>query len=158
MVYPGSHALSDEFFDTQTDRTTWKKKDLYFFNEEQLSWFKNRNIQPHKICAHVGDLILWDSRTIHYGAEPSPASNTIRTVIYASYAPARLATPETLNLKAQIFRKYGGTSHWPYNNIYVRPTETLLEDGTRDPRDRDQPREMPEMSDKLLKLAGVKPY
>jgi hypothetical protein len=33
-----------------------------------------------------------------------------------------------------------------------------LEDGTRDPRDRDAPLEPPEMTDKLLKLAGVKPY
>lgn len=158
VVYPGSHLLNDEFFDTQTDKTTWEPLDRYMFSKDQLYWFAERNIKPFKVCADVGDLIMWDSRTVHYGSEPSEASNTIRTAIYAAYTPAHLATAETLKTKADIFEEWGGTTHWPHDNVVKRSYQTFLEDGTRDPRDRNRPRELPELSDKLLKLAGVKPY
>ncbi|RDW63249.1 hypothetical protein BP6252_10794 [Coleophoma cylindrospora] len=158
VVLPGSHNLHDEYIETQTDHSTWKKDDLIFVNKEQLAWFKSRNIHPHKVCADPGDLILWDSRVVHYGAVPSPASNTIRTVIYASYAPAKLASSETLKLKAEVFRRYDGTSHWPYDNIAVKDATSIEGHGTKDPWARERPTEMPELSDKLLKLAGVKPY
>jgi hypothetical protein len=158
MVYPGSHRLNDEYFDTQTDKSTWMKLDRYLFNAEQLEWFKAKGVEPHKVCADVGDLILWDSRTIHYGAEPTEKSSQIRTVIYAAYTPVRLATPEQIELKKKVFEVFGGTTHWPHDNIVPRATETYLPDGTRDPRDRDQPLELPEMSNHLLQLAGVKAY
>ncbi|KAH7028758.1 uncharacterized protein B0I36DRAFT_324529 [Microdochium trichocladiopsis] len=158
VVYPGSHALNEVFFDTQTDSATWNPLDRFLFDKEQLAWFAAHGSTPLKVCADVGDLILWDSRTIHYGAEPTERSSQIRTVIYAAYTPARLASPEQLALKKEVFEKYGGTTHWPHQNIIARETATYLEDGTRDPRDRDAPLELPEMSDKLLKLAGAKAY
>jgi ectoine hydroxylase-related dioxygenase (phytanoyl-CoA dioxygenase family) len=158
LVYPGSHKLMDEFFDTQTDKDTWKRIDFFKFDEAQLSWFTSRGIKPQKVCAEVGDLILWDSRTIHYGSIPTEKSSQIRTVIYAAYTPARLASEETLKKKTEIFEQGGATTHWPHDNIRIREVKTFLEDGTRDPRDRDEPVEKPEMTDKLLKLAGVKRY
>lgn len=158
MVYPGSHKLNDEFFDTQTDKNTWETIDRYLFNETQLSWFASHGIRPHKVCAEIGDLILWDSRLIHYGSEPSELSNQIRTVIYAAYTPARLANEEALEKKKEIFGQWGATTHWPHDNIRVRDVQTFLEDGTRDPRDRDHPLEPPEMTDRLFKLAGMKSY
>ncbi|ETS75478.1 hypothetical protein PFICI_12422 [Pestalotiopsis fici W106-1] len=158
VVYPGSHALFDEFFDTQTDKHDWNPLDRYMFSAQQLQWLKDRGVYPHKVCADVGDLIIWDSRTIHYGAEPTEKSTQIRTVIYSAYTPARLATPEQLGLKKRVFEAYGGTTHWPHDNIIARATETFLEDGTRDPRDRDCPRDLPDMTDQLLKLAGAMPY
>lgn len=158
VVYPGSHALNDEFFDTQTDKSTWDPMDRYMFDKQQLEWFHGKGIQPYKVCADVGDLILWDSRLIHYGSEPSEKSNQIRTVIYAAYTPARLASADQLAIKKSVFERWGGTTHWPHDNIRTRDTQTFLEDGTRDPRDRDQPLELPELNDKLLQLAGVKAY
>lgn len=158
MVYPGSHKLNDKFFDTETDMTSWTLLDRYMFDEAQLNWFKTRGCHPHKVCAEVGDLILWDSRTIHYGMEPTEKCNTIRTVIYAAYTPASLASPESLEKKAKVFKAYGGTTNWPHDNIVIRDTRAMREDGTRCPMDRDEPVEKPEMSDKLLKLAGVIPY
>ena len=158
LVYPGSHKLNDEFFDTQTDKSTWEVRDLYIHTPEQLQWFTDSGIKPHKVCAEPGDLILWDSRTVHYGAEPTEKGTTIRTAIYAAYTPAKFAEKEALEAKAEIFKKYGGTTHWPHDNIIIRNNEALFEDGTRDPRDRPEPLEKPEMSDKLLKLAGVMPY
>ena len=158
MVLPGSHKLVEEFFDTETDRKTWDPKDNYLFSAEQLAWFTAKGIKPHKVCAEPGDLIVWDSRTIHYGAEPTEKSNTIRTVIYAAYTPAKFASKEALDTKAEIFKQYGGTTHWPHDNIRIRNNEARFEDGTLDPRDRREPQEKPDMTDKLLKLAGVMPY
>ncbi|RDW66006.1 phytanoyl-CoA dioxygenase [Coleophoma cylindrospora] len=158
VVYPGSHRVIEEFFNTQTDKASWDPLDRYMFDESQLSWFRERGITPHKVCAEVGDLILWDSRTIHYGSEPSPASNQIRTAIYAAYTPAKLASSEALATKAAIFQSYGGTTHWPHDNIVIRDHRTFLEDGTRDPRDRSQPLELPGRDLKLLRLAGIQPY
>lgn len=158
VAYPRSHKFHDEFFDTQTDKSTWSSKDWYPFEKDQLAWFAEKGIKPQKICADVGDLILWDSRTIHYGSEPSELSKQIRTVIYVTYTPERLANEESLEKKRTIFESWGATTHWPHDNINVRENKTFLEDGTRDPRDRDQPLELPELSDKLLKFAGLKKY
>lgn len=158
VVYPGSHVYNDEFMDTQTDKSTWVKKDFYGFTQEELGWFKAKGLAPHKVCAEPGDLILWDSRTVHYGAEPTENGTTIRTAIYAAYTPARLADEESLAKKQHIFKKFGGTTHWPHDNIQIRDNRALLKDGIPDPRDRAQPLDLPEMSEKLLKLAGIKPY
>ncbi|KAH7007692.1 phytanoyl-CoA dioxygenase [Ilyonectria destructans] len=158
VVYPGSHLLHDKWLDSQADRSKWTCKDIYLLNKDELAWFKGQGLNPHKVCADIGDLIVWDSRTIHYGAEPAETSSTIRTVIYAAYSPAKLATPETLALKSEVFQKFGGTTHWPHDNIRMRNEKTFLPDGTRDPRDREEPLEKPGMTDKLLRLAGVKPY
>ncbi|CZR67809.1 uncharacterized protein PAC_17708 [Phialocephala subalpina] len=110
-------------------------KDVYVFQRHELDWL-----------------------TIHYGSEPTEKSDQIRTVIYATYTPARMASVEQLRIKKVVFESFGGTTHWPHEQIVARPTQMFLPDGTRDARDRDQPREMPEMTDKLLKLAGAKPY
>ncbi|KAH7323463.1 phytanoyl-CoA dioxygenase [Rhexocercosporidium sp. MPI-PUGE-AT-0058] len=160
VVYPKSHLYRDEFYDSQTEETksSWTALDRYMFDAKQLEWFAGKGIHPKKVCAEVGDLILWDSRTIHYGSEPSPLSSTIRTVIYAAYTPAKLASADALRTKAEIFKEFGGTTHWPHDNIVRRDCRTFLDDGERDPRDRNQPLELPEMSSALLKLAGVENY
>lgn len=158
MVYPGSHNLTEEFFDTQTSKSDWTRNDIYLFSKDELAWFESKGAKPHKICAEPGDLLVWDSRTVHYGAEPGPESNTIRTVIYASYAPAAWASEETLREKAKIWRHWGGTTHWPHNNVVFRDTRARLADGSLDPRNRSQPRVMPDISDRLLKLAGARRY
>lgn len=161
VVFPGSHRLHDEFFDTNNVRLRKDdpNEDVYLFSKEELKWWEERGLRPHKVNAEPGDLILWDSRTIHYGSDPTTKGETIRTVIYATYMPASLASNEQLEIKKQAFENYASTTHWPYEHILPdQVTYTMLPDGTRDPRDRDQPLELPEMSDKLLKLAGAKAY
>jgi len=158
IVYPKSHKLLEEYFETQTDKSTWEVKDGYPFTSEDLKWFEGRGIHPLKVVAESGDLIIWDSRTIHYGAEPTEKSNTIRTVIYACYTPANLASEETLRKKKDAFEKFSATTHWPHDNVVVRNLKAKFDDGTEDPRNRDEPRVKPEYTDKLLKLAGVLPY
>lgn len=158
LVYHGSHLLTEEFFETQTDKSTWEVRDGYSFTEEQVKWYTDRGIKTHKVCAEPGDLIIWDSRTIHWGTEPTEKGNTIRTVIYASYAPASLASPETLETKAKVFHAWESTTHWAHDNIRFKKRDAILEDGTIDPKSREEPRTKPELTDKLLRLAGAKAY
>lgn len=158
MVMPGSNTHNAEFFDTQTDRSSWPSIDWRRFSEEEMKWFENRGLNACKVKAEPGDLILWDSRTVHWGAEPTANSKTIRTVIYVSYSPAKLATKEALEEKARVFNLYGATTHWAHDNIWLRPQLAHLPDGTVDPRNRNEPLEKPKANEKMLKLAGLKPY
>jgi hypothetical protein len=156
-VYPRTHNIVQEFFEAHTDKTQWDTKDFYKFSTEQISWFESQGFQTHKVVAGPGDLIIWDSRLIHWGAEPTAASNTIRTATYVSYAPAALASTEVLEKKKEAFDKWSATTHWPHDNIVVRSNEPTLPDGTVDKR-RGSPRDKPELTDRLLRLAGVQSY
>ncbi|OQE07300.1 hypothetical protein PENVUL_c014G01196 [Penicillium vulpinum] len=158
MVFPRSNTVIEDFFDTETDPSTWEQKDIRLFSEEEIQWFVDHGMKPIKVLAEPGDLIVWDSRTVHWGGEPTVNSNTIRTVIYASYAPVKLATEETLKRKKEAFESYRATTHWPHENIVIRDEVVYLPDGTVDPRNRSVPLEVPEHTDRLLQLAGVKSY
>ncbi|KAJ5107230.1 Phytanoyl-CoA dioxygenase [Penicillium angulare] len=155
ILLPKSNALSDEFFDTQVDPSTWQERDFRFFSEEEMEWYHARGVKPMKVFAEPGDLILWDSRTAHWGGEPTPQSNTIRTVIYASFSPASLASKESLKRKKEAFESFRATAHWPHDNIMLRDNIIHLPDGAVDPRNRTKPVEEPEYTDQLLQLAGI---
>ncbi|KZL63251.1 phytanoyl- dioxygenase [Colletotrichum incanum] len=156
-VYPGSHKITEPFFREHTDRAQWTRKDFFNYTPEQIAWFEGQGYREHKVIAEPGDLIIWDSRLIHYGAEPTAKSDTIRTITYVSYAPASFATKEALDAKKEAFEKWLATTHWPHDNIVPRTNQPTLPDGTIDAR-RSEPREKPELTAKLLKLAGVQAY
>ncbi|CDK26311.1 unnamed protein product [Kuraishia capsulata CBS 1993] len=156
-VVKGSHKLVPEFFEN-LDRESWEQRDFYSFSEEQYKDFLAKGCEVIKLDVAPGDLILWDSRTIHWGQEPSPKSNVIRTVIYASYTPSRFATEDTIQMKAELFRRWCGSTHWAHDNLRPRLEIPLLPDGSKDPRSRTEPKNKPELTDKLLRLAGVLPY
>lgn len=156
-VWPGTHKVTEEFFQRHTDRKNWEMKDFYKYSPEQLAWFENKGYREQKVTAAPGDLIIWDSRLIHYGAEQKETSNVIRTAVYVSYAPRLFATEESLGVKREAFEKFLATTHWPHDNITLRSNFPVLENGVADVR-RSQPREKPVMSDDLLRLAGVLPY
>lgn len=99
-----------------------------------------------------------DSRTVHWGGEPNPDSNVVRTVIYAAYAPARLASTAALAEKKRIFELYGATTHWPHDNIALRDLQAKLPDGTQCPRHRVEPMMKAKQTEQLLRLAGVLAY
>lgn len=103
-----------------------------------MQWFLDRGCEIIKVCADPGDLILWDSRTVHYNCLPE--SDAVRSVLckftekardrsrypdlFASlvmnaddnvlnldmcYTPASYAKPDDLALKAQLFMDRKGT-------------------------------------------------
>ncbi|CZR57868.1 uncharacterized protein PAC_07757 [Phialocephala subalpina] len=158
VVVRGSHKFNDEFFKTHSmeKKASWGPvpDDWHGFDDSEVAWFEDRGCKTIKVCAAAGDLIVWDSRTVHYNVLPE-GKNT-RAVIYACYTPAALASKEDLEKKKEIFEKRERTTHWPHRNFW-RATE-ILRLGKKDPYHRDRPFEEPVLNDRLLKLAGALPY
>lgn len=71
-VLRGSHKLTEEYFSTHTvtNMGIWGPEDFYLFDEEQARWFSDKGCETIKVCVEPGDLILWDSRTVHYNVPP----------------------------------------------------------------------------------------
>ena len=156
-VLPGTHKITEEFFREHTDKSMWTRRDFYRYSDEEIAWFTEQGYKEHKVEAEPGDLIIWDSRLVHFGAEPTERSSVIRTVVYVSYAPVSFATEEALDAKRKAFEQWLATTHWPHDNIVLRQNQPLLPDGTVDTR-RSEPREKPILTKKLLRLAGVEAY
>ncbi len=80
---------------------------------------RKKKIMP---CCKAGDMILWDSRTIHCNT-PSlvpkeeiklSKSELLRLVAYVCMAPRSLASPEVLSMRQILFQNNQGSNHWPY--------------------------------------------
>ena len=81
IVLKGSHNLNKEFFRNHDvkERKTWGPSDWFGFERSEVEWFEDRGCEIVKVCADPGDLILWDSRTVHYNVLPK--SQNLRAVI-----------------------------------------------------------------------------
>ncbi|RAH59678.1 phytanoyl-CoA dioxygenase [Aspergillus piperis CBS 112811] len=163
MLMKGSAKLFDEFFAQDRDPYDHedapppeiKYMDLFLFHQRDLKWFEDRGCELIKVNMDPGDLVLWDSRTMHYACLPE--GDQIRHVQYVCMTPRRFATEKALELKKYCFENYMGTTHWPHCNI--RPsTDKPMRNGKVCPKDRTEPYEKPELTDTVLKLAGVKAY
>lgn len=86
IVMKGSSALNEEFFAThESKQTTWGPADWYGFSEKDVEWFKSKGCEAIKVCADPGDLILWDSRQVHYNELPK--SDAVRSVLCMTSSP-----------------------------------------------------------------------
>jgi hypothetical protein len=80
IVMKGSSAVNEEFFAThESKQNTWGPADWFGFSEEHIEWFKNKGCETIKVCADPGDLILWDSRQVHFNELPK--SDAVRSVL-----------------------------------------------------------------------------
>ncbi len=61
---------------------------------QHLQWFYDRGCKWIKLCADPGDVILWDSRCIHYGA--SPEGDSPRMAIVRARLLPRMGLRERL--------------------------------------------------------------
>ena len=163
IVMKGSAPLFEEFFEQLPKEKRFFSphvhSDFYAFNEEQVKWFEERGCTQYKVEAKPGDLILWDSRTMHHAA--FPMGNEIRTVIYTCFAPASQISPEDLAKKQALFNRFEGTTHWPHCNMFGQGK--AKKDGKREseeicPHERDEPIEKPIVTEQIKKLAGLVPY
>ncbi|WWD16297.1 hypothetical protein CI109_100723 [Kwoniella shandongensis] len=133
MVLTGSSQLVEEYFDTfgrvYREERTFGAFDYWMFSEEEQQWFTDRGCKWVKVCAGPGDLILWDSRAMHYNVMPKGERD--RVCSYICMAPAELLSESDRKLREDAFDKERGTTHVP----------------ERVPR-----------TDKILQLAGIKSY
>jgi len=70
MVMRGSHRFNDEFFEghSMEKKAKWGKvpDDWHGFDEDEVKWFEGKGCELVKVDCGAGDLIVWDSRTVHY--------------------------------------------------------------------------------------------
>ena len=91
---------------------------------------------------------------MHYACFPQ--GERIRHVQYVCMTPRKFAKAEDLESKADMFKTWQGTTHWPHCNI--RKQGPPVRDGKECPLNRHEPLEKPEITDQILKLAAVKAY
>ena len=75
------------------------------------------------VSCKAGDLILWDSRTVHCNSPallpPSPETgqplhDLLRAVLYTCFTPRTMASDTVLRRRREALVCGVGTSHWPH--------------------------------------------
>lgn len=111
-IMEGSNKYHSEFRDVYniTDKTDW-----YRLTDEQYQFYYDKGCQIKYIKCPKGSLVLWDSRTIHCGIEPTKKRSepTIRSIIYLCYMPRHFATKKDLEKKKKAFNDLRTTNHYP---------------------------------------------
>ncbi len=139
LVVPGSHVYHQDFakkFNLTEHKDDWFKLDaekghVTFFTEE-------KNLEPVRIMCKAGDLVLWDSRTIHAGCNPvkGRANPKLRCVGYVCYTPRAWATKKDLEKKQKAFQEGRTTSHWPHKvKLFGKRPRTYGADTSQHPID-----------------------
>jgi hypothetical protein len=93
------------------------KEDWYKLTKEEELFYINKGCEYKNIKCPKGSLVFWDSRTIHYGVEPSktrPIPN-FRAIIYLCYMPRKLCSKTVLKKRQKAFNELRTTSHNPCN-------------------------------------------
>jgi hypothetical protein len=94
----GSHRFHGEFAKTFGKEG---KKDWCLLNEEELAWYLERCPRVNAIL-EKGDMLLWDSRTIHCGKGPDKGRKNANTrlVVYVCMMPMDEVVPKKRKAEA----------------------------------------------------------
>lgn len=115
VVLSGSHNLHQQHFEEiggfRADSDLGVGKNGYNFTSEDADWYRAQGCKEIKICAKAGDLILWDSRTIHWNSNPT--GQQTRFISYVCYCPRARMSEADLQRKREVFDARKGTTHWP---------------------------------------------
>ena len=145
----GSNIYHEEFqkVNDVKDNSNW-----YRHTEEEQAFYTSKGCQEKKIKCFAGDMVLWDSRTIHCGTEPlrKRKDKNIRNVVYVCMLPRDYATLSNIKKKQKAFHELRMTTHWPHKpklfpvhpRTYGAPLPTVV----------DIPK--PHLTDLGMKLAG----
>ncbi|WVQ77253.1 hypothetical protein IAR50_006936 [Cryptococcus sp. DSM 104548] len=162
-VLSGSHLLHQDYFSSiggfRAEQDVGKEENGYNYKDGDLEWYKARGCEEVKICAGEGDLILWDSRTIHWNA--SPTGTQTRFATYICYSPRTHMSPTDLETKIDIFKARKGTTHFPYLNRVPAERPGYYNalprrpDGSLDRANRKRPRKEPVDTAEVLRAAGI---
>lgn len=147
--YKNSNRKHAKFFKkfNITTKGNWHK-----LNEEEKAWYTAR-CETTEIPNIAGNLVLWDSRTVHWGYAPT---NVPRMCAYVSYLPRSRATPKQLERKLEVFKLRRMTSHWAVPCKLFSETfqhyghPELLEKFPKRPTIKDE-----EMTSEMWRLVGV---
>ncbi|KAJ5681352.1 uncharacterized protein N7477_001292 [Penicillium maclennaniae] len=155
IVCRGGHLLSEQFHREMADEEripAWTPE-WYGFTERGMKWLEDHGCTWEKVCAELGDLLLWDSRTPHYNL--SPKKTRPQLAVYTCFMPVADASQDDLLRKKDAFDRRVGTTHWP--NAKHTGSNVAQRDGKDDPHNRNKPVNDPDLSERAFKLTGI-PY
>jgi hypothetical protein len=109
-----SHLLHKEFADAVLK--TPPSSDWHKLKEDQEAWYKEKGCSRVSIKCRAGDMVIWDSRTIHCGQGPvkKRASKNYRHVVYVAMTPKKMTSGRVLKNRISAFEKRRMTTHMPY--------------------------------------------
>lgn len=188
VLLKGSHLLHADHYAAiggfRAEQDGGETENQYQFTADDVAWYKSRGCEEVKVCAGEGDLIVWDSRLIHWNS--SPVGEQIRFATYVCYCPRSFMSEEDMACKLELFRQRKGTTHWPVSNPWwlaygllqwqrgwltwseqqqnVVPVDRpdkhqsipLRPDGSEDLANRTRPYVEPEETPAVLRLVGVR--
>lgn len=116
-IVESSHRYHAEFAKQWAAEIPEKDKagDWYKFSHEQLQFYlATKGLARKYITCPPGSIVLWDSRTVHAGAEAMKwrAQPNFRMVSYICMQPRSYATEKDLQKKRAAFEDKRTTTHW----------------------------------------------
>ena len=114
-----SHLLFAELGATAAgvSNSDWK-----VLSESELEFYRTRGCEEKRIKCPRGSLVMWDSRTVHYGGASlkPPHEQTFRLVGYVCYRPRYFISSENLRVKREAFANLDTMNHHPTNGRVFR--------------------------------------
>lgn len=92
------------------------KSEWYALSESEIARYKDLGCTEHFVTCPAGSLVLWDSRTIHFGRESlkSRAEPNFRCIVYVCMVPrSKVTKPSIFKRRQEAFENRRMTSHWP---------------------------------------------
>ncbi|XHF96671.1 hypothetical protein AWENTII_000291 [Aspergillus wentii] len=157
MVLEGSNKFYSELwqhFDHKKGEKGWNTLEYQNVDEEMTGWLESKGCKWVKVCCQPGDLLLWDSRTVHYGAVPSSMND--RFAAYICYKPASMVPKEAKEKRREAFAKKQCTAHDP---AIIRTTPRLPPEYHHSYQQAvERPLQEPVLSKRGGQLAGLEEY
>jgi len=131
VVVPGSHRFHSEVL------RKYKAKSWNYIQLQVDDRIISEGGGPGLVEAKAGDLILWDSRTVHCNTMPlvSDAAQSeesfLRAVAYICMTPSQWCSNETLKLRSKAVANWITSTHWPHEFYEVdcpKDTGVMKED------------------------------
>jgi hypothetical protein len=109
VIYPRSHFYHSLLFEKFPELKG--PKDWVRLNSEHMNFLEAQGIKQTLIQPRPGQLMIWDSRLVHYG---SPPLTNYRLAAYVTYVPREWANQQNLEKRRKAFMANRTTSHWPH--------------------------------------------
>lgn len=88
VCVPGSHRLVEPLVRARAEAP--KDKHWMLLDAGQLDFLRTHGMQPARVPMRAGDVVLWDSRTVHSSAKPcaSARADMLRLQVFVCMQPA----------------------------------------------------------------------
>jgi hypothetical protein len=112
-VLEGSHLHHS---DCATKFKLTDKDDWHVISDEEMAFYKDKGCSELDIKCPAGSIVIWDSRTIHYGksAIKDRKKANYRFVTYICMTPKKWCNSKNLVKKRKAFDDMRLTTHWPH--------------------------------------------